>query len=573
MLRLRSNVAASKRAALAVRALSTGKDLKFGNEARQTMLKGVDMVADAVQTTLGPKGRNVVIDESFRSPKITKDGVTVAKAITFADKQLNLGAQLVKSVAQKTNDVAGDGTTTATVLARAILSEGIKGVASGMNPMDLRRGINLAVAHVVDNLKAAAKQIATKEEISQVATISANGDKDIGEMIATAMERVGKEGVITVQEGKTMIDELDVVEGMRFDRGFISPYFITESKQPKCILENPLVLLFDKKISSIQKILPVFESAVKMQRPLLVIAEDVDGEALATMILNKLRGNVKIAAVKAPGFGDNRKATMKDLAILLGTEVISEETGEKLEEVTVDRLGSAKVVTITKDDTIILDGAGSKEAIAARCEEIRTELAESTTKYVTEKLESRLAKLASGVAVVKVGGASEVEVGERKDRIDDALNATRAAVEEGIVPGGGVALLYAAQGLDKLPAANVDQSHGVKIIAAALKVPCKAICNNAGLEGAVVVGNLLNESNGNTQSTKGMNASTGEYVDMLKAGIIDPVKVVRTALADAASVASMMTTSEVIITDVPAKEEPAGGRGAGMRGGMGDEMF
>lgn len=569
MLRARSSLVSRT-----VRALSTGKDLKFGNEARSAMLKGVDMIADAVQTTLGPKGRNVVIDESFRSPKITKDGVTVAKAISFSDRQLNLGAQLVKSVAQKTNDEAGDGTTTATVLARAIFSEGVKGVASGMNPMDLRRGISLAVNYVTDNLKTAAKEIVTKEEISQVATISANGDTDIGDMIATAMEKVGKEGVITVQDGKTMLDELDVVEGMRFDRGYISPYFITDSKSQKCILENPLVLLFDKKISSIQKILPVFEAAVKMQRPLLVIAEDIDGEALATMILNKLRGSVKVAAVKAPGFGENRKATMQDLAVLLGSQVISEEIGMKLEDTTADMLGSAKLITITKDDTIIMDGAGSKDEIAERCDSIRDLVAQTTSTYDKEKLTSRLAKLASGVAVIKVGGASEVEVGERKDRVEDALNATRAAVEEGIVPGGGVALLYASQGLESLKTDNADQNHGVKIIQAALKVPCKAICNNAGLEGAVVVGNLLNEAKGDLLFKRGMNAASGEYADMIQAGIIDPVKVVRTALADAASVAAMMTTSEVMITDVPSKEPAAPPMGGGgPMGGMGGGMF
>eukprot|EP00455_Lapot_gusevi_P033519 TRINITY_DN3665_c0_g1_i9.p1 TRINITY_DN3665_c0_g1~~TRINITY_DN3665_c0_g1_i9.p1 ORF type:complete len:562 (+),score=298.06 TRINITY_DN3665_c0_g1_i9:85-1770(+) len=529
------------------------KDIKFGVEARQLMLAGADKLADAVQATLGPKGRNVVIDQSFGSPKITKDGVTVAKAIEFADRHMNLGAHLIKQVASTTNDVAGDGTTSATVLARAIFREGCKSVAAGMNPMDLRRGINLAVDKVIETLRKGHKDITSKEEITQVATISANGDRYLGELIANAMEKVGREGVITVGDGKTLHDELEVVEGMKFDRGFISPYFITNSKTQKCELENPYVLLYEKKISNLQSILPLVEAVVKQNRSLLIIAEDVEGEALATLILNKLRGGLKICVVKAPGFGDNRKANLQDIAILTGGQLITEELDMKLESVSIEQLGCAKRVTVTKDDTILLDGMGSKEDIQERCNFIRNAITQTTSEYEKEKLQERLAKLSGGIAVIKVGGASEVEVGEKKDRIVDALNATKAAVEEGIVPGGGTALLYASQVLEDIKLANFDQEIGARIVKNAIRVPSQTIADNAGEEGAVVIGKLLDHAKGNPHSTWGFNAGTGQYVDMVQSGIIDPLKVVRTALADAASVASLMITTEVTIVD--AKEE------------------
>merc|ERR1719253_2369378 len=553
----------------AKRTFATGKDIKFGTEARASMLAGVEKLADAVQVTLGPKGRNVVIDQTFGSPKITKDGVTVAKAIEFADKNQNVGANLIKQVANATNDVAGDGTTTATVLTRAIFSEGCKSVAAGMNPMDLRRGIQAAVDVVVAELKSSAKLISTTEEIAQVGTISANGEREIGDLIARAMEKVGKEGVITCADGKTLENELEVVEGMKFERGYISPYFVTNPKTQKCELENPYVLVFEKKISGLTPLLPILESVLKTQRPLLIVAEDVESEALATLIVNKLRGGVKICAVKAPGFGDNRKANLQDIAILSGGTVISEDLGYKLEEVEMSMLGSAKKVTVSKDDTILLDGAGEKTAIADRCDQIREAADASKSDYDREKMQERLAKLSGGVAVLKIGGASEVEVGEKKDRVVDALNATKAAVEEGIVPGGGTALLYASKNLTELgsKAQNFDQKVGIEIIQNALRKPVYTIASNAGVEGAVVVGKLLEMEDNNI----GYNAATGEYVNMVAEGILDPLKVVRTALTDAASVSSLMMTSEAIIVEAP-KPEGGGGGAPGMPDMMGGMM-
>ncbi|KAL3812392.1 hypothetical protein ACJIZ3_013660 [Penstemon smallii] len=542
------------------------KDIRFGVEARALMLKGVEELADAVKLTMGPKGRNVVIEQSWGAPKVTKDGVTVAKSIEFKDKVKNVGASLVKQVANATNDVAGDGTTCATVLTRAIFTEGCKSVAAGMNAMDLRRGITMAVDAVVTNLKSRARMISTSEEIAQVGTISANGDREIGELIAKAMERVGKEGVITIQDGKTLYNELEVVEGMKLDRGYISPYFITNQKNQKCELEDPLVLIHEKKISSINAIVKVLELALKRQRPLLIVAEDVESDALATLILNKLRAGIKVCAIKAPGFGENRKSNLQDLAVLTGGQVITEELGMNLDDVELDMLGSCKKVTISKDDTVVLDGAGAKKAIEERCEQIRSAIELSTSDYDKEKLQERLAKLSGGVAVLKIGGASESEVGEKKDRVTDALNATKAAVEEGIVPGGGVALLYASKELDKLATANFDQKIGVQIIQNALKTPVYTIASNAGVEGAVVVGKLLESDNYDL----GYDAAKGEYVDMVKAGIIDPLKVIRTALTDAASVSSLMTTTEAIVVEQPQEDKPAGpgGMGGGM-GGMG----
>jgi chaperonin GroEL len=531
------------------RAMATGKEIRFGVEARSAMLAGVDKLADAVQTTLGPKGRNVVIEKAYGAPHITKDGVTVAKAIDFSDRHMNLGAQLIKQVASTANDAAGDGTTTATVLARALFREGCKSVAAGMNPMDLRRGINLAVEKVIETLRASKKSISSKSEIEQVATISANGEKAIGQLIADAMEKVGKEGVITVADGRTVHDELEVVEGMKFDRGFISPYFISNVKTQKCELENAYVLVFEKKISSLAPLIPLLELTMKEARPLLIIAEDVEGEALGALVINKLRSGLKVCAVKAPGFGDNRKAILQDIAIVTGGQLISEDLNMKLEEVTTAQLGQAKKIAVSKDDTIILDGMGAKADIEERCTLLRTQTSEATSEYEKEKIQERLAKLSGGVAVIKVGGASEVEVAEKKDRITDALNATRAAVEEGILPGGGTALLYASQVLDNLETKDFDQSVGVKIVRNAIRVPCMSIANNAGLDGAVVVGKLLDHAKGNANSSYGMNAATGEYMDMYAAGIVDPFKVVRTSLADAASVASLMTTTEAAIVD------------------------
>ncbi|CAK9173636.1 unnamed protein product [Ilex paraguariensis] len=540
------------------------KDIRFGVEARALMLKGVAELADAVEVTMGPKGRNVVIEQSWGAPKVTKDGVTVAKSIEFKDKIMNIGASLVKQVANATNDEAGDGTTCATVLTRAIFTEGCKSVAAGMNAMDLRRGITMAVDAVVTNLKSRARMISTSEEIAQVGTISANGEREIGELIAKAMEKVGKEGVITIQDGKTLYNELEVVEGMKLDRGYISPYFITNQKTQKCELDDPLILIYEKKISIINAVVKLLELALKRQRPLLIVAEDVESDALATLILNKLRAGIKVCAIKAPGFGENRKACLQDLAILTGGELITEELGMDLDNVDLDMLGSCKKATVSKDDTIILDGAGDKKAIEERCEQIRATIESSTSDYDKEKLQERLAKLSGGVAVLKIGGASEIEVSEKKDRVTDALNATKAAVEEGIVPGGGVALLYASKELEKLPTANFDQKIGVQIIQNALKTPVYTIASNAGVEGAVVVGKLLEQDN----SDLGYDAAKGEYVDMVKAGIIDPVKVIRTALVDAASVASLMTITEAVVVEIPKdeKEAPAMG-GAGM-GGM-----
>jgi len=522
------------------------KDIRHGAEARALMLEGCNKLADAVAVTMGPKGRNVVIEQSFGAPKVTKDGVTVAKAIEFKNAPMvNVGAQLVKTVASKTNDVAGDGTTTATVLARAIFREGCKAVAAGMNPMDIKRGMDQAVKIVLEDLAAQATMIESPESIKSVATIASNGDDAIGDLITKAFEKVGKDGTITVADGKTLDHELEVVEGMKLDRGYISPYFVTNAKLQKVEMENPLVLLYDKKISSLQSILPVLEQVAKTQRPLFIMAEDIDGEALAVLIVNKLRGGLKVAAVKAPGFGDNRKALLQDLSVLTGAELISEEVGGKLDDVTLEQLGSVKTLSISKDDTIMLGGAGTPEAIEERCESIRDAIEASTSEYEKDKMKERLAKLSGGVAVIKVGGASEAEVGEVKDRLNDALNATKAALEEGIVPGGGSALLYASAKLDELKLDNLDQQVGVDAIKAALKQPCIQIAKNAGEEGAVVVQTLLK---GGSKSM-GFNAQTAEYVDMIKAGIIDPTKVVRTALSDAASVASLMTTTECIIAE------------------------
>ncbi|KAJ0512473.1 putative chaperonin Cpn60/TCP-1 family, groEL-like apical domain superfamily [Helianthus annuus] len=538
------------------------KDIKFGVDARALMLRGVEELADAVKVTMGPKGRNVVIEQSYGAPKVTKDGVTVAKSIEFKDRVKNVGASLVKQVANATNDVAGDGTTCATVLTKAIYSEGCKSVAAGMNAMDLRRGITMAVDSVVTNLKSRARMISTSEEIAQVGTISANGEREIGELIAKAMEKVGKEGVITISDGKTLNNELEVVEGMKLDRGYISPYFITNTKNQKCELDDPLILIHEKKISSLNSIVKVLELALKNQRSLLIVAEDIESEALATLILNKLRAGIKVCAIKAPGFGESRKSNLQDLAILTGGEVITDELGMNLEKMSPDMLGTCKRVTISKDDTVILDGAGDKKAIEERCEQLRSSIELSASDYDTEKLQERLAKLSGGVAVLKIGGASEAEVGEKKDRVTDALNATKAAVEEGIVPGGGVALLYASKELEKLQTANFDQKIGVQIIQNALKAPVHTIASNAGVEGAVVVGKLLEQDNPDI----GYDAAKGQYVDMVKEGIIDPLKVIRTALVDAASVSSLLTTTEAVIVELPKdeKESPA------MSPGMGD---
>jgi chaperonin GroEL len=546
--------------------MATGKEIRFGVEGRAAMLKGVDLLADAVQVTLGPKGRNAIIAQPYGPPKITKDGVTVAKSIDFEDNFENMGAQLVKSVASKTNDVAGDGTTTATVLARAIYREGCKAVAAGMNPLDVRRGIQSAVNCVVETLESISRPITSREEVSQVGTISANGDAAIGRLISDAMERVGKEGVITVQDGKTIEDELEVVEGMKFDRGYISPYFISDPKTQVCELENPVILLVEKKVSSIQQLVPVLESVIKGQQSLLIVAEDVESEALATLVVNKLRAGIKVCAVKAPGFGDNRKATMQDLAILTGGTVISQDIGMKIEEVTPEQLGSAKRVRITKNDTIVLDGSGDKSLIGERCDLIRSGIDTTKSDYEREKLQERLAKLAGGVAIIKVGGASEVEVNEKKDRVVDALNATRAAVEEGIVPGGGKALLYCSTKLDDVAAnaANMDQRIGVEIIQKALRAPLSTIAMNAGEEGAVICGELMKPD---TPVETGFDAQNGVYGNMFELGIIDPTKVTRTGLLDASSVAGLLATSEAMIADLPSKDD--GGMPGGGMGGMG----
>ncbi|WP_425986386.1 chaperonin GroEL [Ensifer sp. R-19] len=535
------------------------KEIKFGRTAREKMLRGVDILADAVKVTLGPKGRNVIIDKSFGAPRITKDGVSVAKEIELEDKFENMGAQMVREVASKTNDIAGDGTTTATVLAQAIVREGAKAVAAGMNPMDLKRGIDLAVTEVVKDLQAKAKKINTSEEVAQVGTISANGERQIGLDIAEAMQKVGNEGVITVEEAKTAETELEVVEGMQFDRGYLSPYFVTNPEKMVVEFEDPFILIHEKKLSNLQAMLPVLEAVVQTGKPLLIIAEDVEGEALATLVVNKLRGGLKIAAVKAPGFGDRRKAMLEDIAILTGGTVISEDLGIKLENVTLDMLGRAKKVSISKENTTIVDGAGQKADIEGRVAQIKAQIEETTSDYDREKLQERLAKLAGGVAVIRVGGSTEVEVKEKKDRIDDALNATRAAVQEGIVPGGGVALLRSSVKIT-VKGANDDQEAGINIVRRALQAPARQIAENAGDEASIVVGKILDKD----QDNFGYNAQTGEYGDMIAMGIIDPVKVVRTALQDAASVAGLLVTTEAMIAELPKKDAPAG-----MPGGMG----
>ncbi|MEP6968166.1 MAG: chaperonin GroEL, partial [Pseudomonadota bacterium] len=532
------------------------------------MLRGVNILANAVKVTLGPKGRNVVIEKSYGAPRSTKDGVTVAKEIELEDKFENLGAQLIREVASKTSDKAGDGTTTATVLAQAIVVEGLKSVAAGMNPMDLRRGLEKAVVAVVESLKASSRKVTTNDEIAQVGAVSANGDKEVGDMIARAMKQVGNEGVITVEEAKTLETELEVVEGMQFDRGYLSPYFITNAEKMEVELEDALVLLSEKKLSSLQPLLPLLEAVVQSTRPLLIIAEDIEGEALATLVVNKLRGGLRVAAVKAPGFGDRRKAMLEDLAVVAGGQVISEDLGIKLENVTIEMLGKAKKVTITKDATTVVGGGGDKAAIEGRIAQIKTQIEDTTSDYDKEKLQERLAKLAGGVAVIKVGGSTEVEVKERKARVDDAVNATRAAVEEGIVPGGGVALLKAAKALDGLKGLNPDQDAGVAIIRRALQAPIRQIAENAGVEGSIVVGKVLE----NASATYGFNAQKEEYCDMISAGIIDPAKVVRTALQDAASVAGLMITTEAAIVEAPKKNAGGGMPGGGM-GGMGDMDF
>jgi len=547
------------------------KEVKFGTDARTKMIAGVDILADAVKVTLGPKGRNVVIDKSFGAPRITKDGVTVAKDIELTDKFENMGAQMVREVASRTNDEAGDGTTTATVLAQSILREGGKAVAAGLNPMDLKRGIDLAVKDIISTLKKSSKKVSTSAEVAQVGTIAGNGDREVGEMIASAMERVGNEGVITVEEAKGLETELDVVEGMQFDRGYTSPYFVTNADKMTCEMEDPFILIHEKKLSSLQPLLPILEQIVQSTRPLLIIAEDIEGEALATLVVNKLRGGMKVAAVKAPGFGDRRKAMLEDLAILTNGQVISEDIGIKLENVTMQMLGTAKKLVITKEETTLVEGAGKKKDIQARCTQIRAQIEETTSDYDREKLQERLAKLAGGVAVLRVGGATEIEVKERKDRVDDALHATRAAVEEGVVAGGGCALLNATQVLKKLQGENDDQRVGIDIVRRALQAPIRQIAENAGHDGAVVAGKVLE----NKDKNFGFNAQDGKYVDMIKAGIIDPTKVVRTALQDAASVSGLLITTEAMIAEKPEPKSamPAGAPDMGGMGGMGGMGF
>jgi chaperonin GroEL len=546
------------------------KEIKFNTDARDKMLAGIDILANAVKVTLGPKGRNVVLDKSFGAPRITKDGVTVAKEITLEDHFENMGAQMVREVASKTNDEAGDGTTTATVLAQAIVRGGCKAVAAGMNPMDLKRGIDLAVDAVVADLVARSNKVKSEEEIGQVGTISANGDTEVGNMISAAMQKVGKEGVITVEEAKGLTTELDVVEGMQFDRGYLSPYFVTNPEKMLCDMENPLILLHESKLSSLQPLLPLLESVVQSSRPLLIIAEDVEGEVLATLVVNKLRGGLKVAAVKAPGFGDRRKAMLEDIAILTGGQVVSEDLGIKLENVTIDMLGTAKKVSLTKEETTIVEGAGKKADIQGRCNQIRAQVEETSSDYDSEKLQERLAKLAGGVAIIKVGGATEIEVKEKRDRVEDAMNSTRAAVEEGIVPGGGAALLYSTKALEKVQPANDDQRVGIDIVRRAIQEPTRQIAENSGESGAVVVGKLLEGKS----RTLGFNAQTGVFEDLVKAGIIDPTKVVRIALQDAASVAGLLITTEAMVAEKP--DEKGGGMPAmpdmGGMGGMGGMM-
>jgi chaperonin GroEL len=543
------------------------KEVKFEGDARAKLMRGVDILADAVKVTLGPKGRNVILDKSFGAPRITKDGVTVAKEIELEDKFENMGAQMLREVASKTNDEAGDGTTTATVLAQAIVREGCKAVAAGMNPMDLKRGVDLAVTAVIGELRKKAKKVSSDEEISQIGTISANGDIDVGAMISDAMKKVGKEGVITVEEAKSLSTELEVVEGMQFDRGYISPYFVTNAEKMTVVLEDPYILLHEKKVSGLQSMLPLLEAVVQSSRPLLILAEDVEGEALATLVVNKLRGGLKIGAVKAPGFGDRRKAMLEDIAILTGGQVVSEDLGIKLENVTLDMLGTAKKITITKEETTIVNGAGKKTDIQGRCNQIRAQVEETSSDYDREKLQERLAKLAGGVAVIRVGGATEIEVKEKRDRVEDAMNATRAAVEEGIVPGGGVALLRASRVLDGVKQENDDQRVGIEIIRKALQAPVRQIAENAGVEGSIVVGKLLEKKDQNF----GYNAQTDKYEDLVKSGVIDPVKVVRTALQDAGSVAGLLITTEAMVAEKPS--EGGGGMPAmpdmGGMGGMG----
>lgn len=548
----------------------SAKDVKFATDARNRMLNGVNVLADAVKVTLGPKGRNVVLDKSFGAPRITKDGVSVAKEIELEDKFENMGAQMVKEVASRTNDEAGDGTTTATVLAQAIVKEGLKQVAAGLNPMDLKRGIDLATAKVVEGIKASARDVKDSAEVAQVGTISANGEAEIGQQIADAMQKVGNEGVITVEENKGLETETDVVEGMQFDRGYLSPYFVTNADKMIADLEDCMILLHEKKLSSLQPMVPLLEQVIQSQKPLLIIAEDVEGEALATLVVNKLRGGLKIAAVKAPGFGDRRKAMLQDIAILTGGQVISEDLGMKLESVTMDMLGTAKKVEITKDETTIVDGAGEKAEIEARVSQIRTQIEETTSDYDREKLQERVAKLAGGVAVIRVGGMTEVEVKERKDRVDDALNATRAAVQEGVIVGGGVALVQAGKALEGLEGANADQNAGITIVRKAIEAPLRQIAENAGVDGAVVAGKVRES----TDSAFGFNAQTEEYGDMFSFGVIDPAKVTRTALEDAASVAGLLITTEAMVADKPAKEGAAAGGmpDMGGMGGMGGMM-
>ena len=545
------------------------KDVKFGSDARTRMMEGVDTLANAVKVTLGPKGRNVVLEKSFGAPRITKDGVTVAKDIELKDKFQNMGAQMVREVASKANDTAGDGTTTATVLAQSIAQEGAKAVAAGMNPMDLKRGIDIAVEAVVKSLESQSQKITTSDEVAQVGTISANGEIEIGKMIAEAMERVGNEGVITVEEAKSLETELDVVEGMQSDRGYLSPYFVTDAEKMRASLEDPYILLHEKKLSNLQDMLPVLEKVVQSSRPLLIIAEDIEGEALATLVVNRLRGGLKVAAVKAPGFGDRRKAMLEDIATLTNGTVISEEVGIKLESVTLEMLGTAKRVEITKEDTTIVDGAGDKEEIEARCNQIRAQSEETTSDYDREKLQERLAKLAGGVAVIRVGGATEVEVKERKDRVDDAMHATRAAVQEGIVAGGGVALVKALASLENLASANGDQEVGIRIIRKALEAPARQIANNAGADGSVIVGKLIEAEN----PTIGYNAQTGEFTDLIKAGVIDPTKVVRSALQNAASVAGLLVTTEAMVAELDEPKAAAPAPDMGGMGGMGGMGF
>ena len=529
-------------------------EVRFGTEARDRLLHGVDVLADAVKATLGPKGRNVLIQKSFGAPRVCADGVTVAKSIELSDYPENMGAQMVREVASKTSEVAGDGTTTATVLARAIIHEGIRAIAAGLNPMDLKRGIDMAVAAAVEDIKRRSKPVSTREEIAQVGTISANGERAVGDMMADAMEKVGKEGAITLEEAKSLETELEVVEGMQFDRGYLSPYFITNGEKMLCELDDPYILLHEKKLSSLQPLLPLLEAVVQSGKPLLVIAEDVEGDVLATLVVNRLRGGLKVAAVKAPGFGDRRKAILEDIAIVTGGQLISEELGIKLEKVTIDMLGKAKRVTVAKEETTVVGGGGKKTDIDGRCKQIRQQIEETTSDYDREKLQERLAKLAGGVAVIRVGGATEIDVKEHKDRVDDAMHATRAAVEEGIVAGGGVALLYATRALDSLQPANGDQRVGIDIVRRALQWPTREIAANGGYDGAVVVGRLLESKDSNF----GFNAQAGEYCDMIKAGIIDPTKVMRSALQNAAAVAGLLITTEVLITDKPQVKSPAG---------------